>query len=42
MPQDFLSPAEPNKELEAIGEASMKASLAKGMPHGYEMGYRVL
>lgn len=40
MPQDFLSPAEPNKELKEIGEASMKASLAKGMPHGYEVGYR--
>ena len=40
MPQDFLSPAEPNRELKEIGEASMKASLAKGMPHGYEVGYR--
>ena len=39
MPQDFLSPAEPNKELKETGEASMKASLAKGMPHGYEVGY---
>ena len=40
MPQDFLSPAEPNTELKEIGESSMKASLAKGMPHGYEVGYR--
>ena len=40
MPQDFLSPAESNKELKEIGESSMKASLAKGMPHGYEVGYR--
>jgi len=40
MPQDFLSPAEPNKDLKEIGESSMKASLAKGMPHGYEVGYR--
>jgi FtsP/CotA-like multicopper oxidase with cupredoxin domain len=40
MPQDFLSPAAPNKELKETGEASMKASLAKGMPHGYEVGYR--
>jgi FtsP/CotA-like multicopper oxidase with cupredoxin domain len=39
MPQDFLSPAQPNKELKETGEASMKASLAKGMPHGYEVGY---
>jgi FtsP/CotA-like multicopper oxidase with cupredoxin domain len=28
------------KELETQGEAAMKASLAKGMPHGYEVGYR--
>ena len=40
MPQDFLSPAAPNKELKDTGEASMKASLANGMPHGYEVGYR--
>jgi FtsP/CotA-like multicopper oxidase with cupredoxin domain len=40
MAQDFLSPAEPNTELKEIGESSMKASLAKGMPHGYEVGYR--
>jgi FtsP/CotA-like multicopper oxidase with cupredoxin domain len=40
MAQDFLSPAEPNHELKQIGESAMKASLAKGMPHGYEVGYR--
>jgi FtsP/CotA-like multicopper oxidase with cupredoxin domain len=40
MPQDFLSPVGPNLELKKIGEASMKVSLAKGMPHGYEVGYR--
>jgi FtsP/CotA-like multicopper oxidase with cupredoxin domain len=40
MPQDFLSPGEPNVELKRIGESSMNASLAKGMPHGYEVGYR--
>src|SRR5215472_8959897 len=40
MPQDFLSPAAPDKHLKEIGESSMKASLAKGMPHGYEVGYR--
>lgn len=40
MPQDFLSPAAPNAELRQGGEAAMKASLAKGMPHGYEAGYR--
>lgn len=39
MPQDFLSPATPVKALEEAGESAMKASLAKGMPHGYEVGY---
>jgi FtsP/CotA-like multicopper oxidase with cupredoxin domain len=37
---DFLYPSARNKELEEAGESSMKASLAKGMPHGYEMGYQ--
>jgi FtsP/CotA-like multicopper oxidase with cupredoxin domain len=40
MAQDFLSPAEPNESLKKTGESSMNASLAKGMPHGYEVGYR--
>ena len=40
MAQDFLSPGEANPELKKSGESSMKASLAKGMPHGYEVGYR--
>jgi FtsP/CotA-like multicopper oxidase with cupredoxin domain len=40
MAQDFLTPATRVKELEAAGESAMKASLAKGMPHGYEVGYR--
>jgi FtsP/CotA-like multicopper oxidase with cupredoxin domain len=39
MPQDFLSPSAHNKELEETGESAMKASLAKGVPHGYEVGY---
>jgi FtsP/CotA-like multicopper oxidase with cupredoxin domain len=39
MAQDFLSPATRVKELEERGEAAMKASLAKGMPHGYEVSY---
>ena len=39
MAQDFLSPAAPNKALQERGESAMKASLAKGMPHGYEVGY---
>jgi FtsP/CotA-like multicopper oxidase with cupredoxin domain len=39
MPQDVLSPATKLKQLEEKGEAEMKASLAKGMPRGYEVGY---
>jgi FtsP/CotA-like multicopper oxidase with cupredoxin domain len=40
MAQDFLSPSAPDKSLRDTGESAMKASLAKGMPHGYEVGYR--
>ncbi len=40
MAQDFLPPSGKIKELETTGEASMKASLAKGLRHGYEVGYR--
>jgi len=40
MAQDFLTPASRVKELEAAGESAMKASLAQGRPHGYEVGYR--
>ena len=39
MAQDFL-PLAKVKALEEQGESAMKASLAKGMPHGYEVGYR--
>jgi FtsP/CotA-like multicopper oxidase with cupredoxin domain len=39
MPQGVLAPATKVKELEKKGEAAMKASLAKGMPKGYEIGY---
>src|SRR5262249_30976792 len=39
MPQDFLPPLE-GEELKEQGESAMKASLARGMPHGYEVGYR--
>ena len=39
MPQDLLTPATNVKELEEKGEFAMKASLAKGMPHGFEVGY---
>src|SRR5207249_6692553 len=36
MSQDFLSPSVVDKALMETGEVAMKASLAKGMPHGYE------
>ncbi len=39
MARDFLSLAARDKALEETGESAMKASLAKGMPHGYEVGY---
>lgn len=39
MPQDVLTTATKVKELEEKGESAMKASLAKGMPKGYEVGY---
>ena len=38
MPQNFLVPSKV-KALEEQGESAMKASLAKGLPHGYEVGY---
>ncbi len=40
MPQDFLSPSATDKALKETGETAMKASLARGMSHGYEVGYR--
>ncbi|MGH9522651.1 MAG: multicopper oxidase family protein [Terriglobales bacterium] len=39
MPMNFLSPQQKVAELKDEGEKAMKASLAKGMPHGYEVGY---
>lgn len=39
MAQNFLAPPTKVKALEEQGESAMKASLAKGMPHGYEVGY---
>jgi FtsP/CotA-like multicopper oxidase with cupredoxin domain len=39
MAQNFLSPATPDKSLKEAGESAMKASLAKGAPHGLEVGY---
>src|SRR5260370_11042496 len=39
MAMDFLSPPTRVKSLEQAGESAMKASIAKGMPHGYEVCY---
>src|SRR6185312_12379634 len=39
MTMGFLAPAEHVKALEEAGESAMRASLAKGMPHGFEVGY---
>src|SRR5215510_12198286 len=39
MPMNFLAPAAKVKALEEAGESAMKASLASGKPHGYEVGY---
>jgi FtsP/CotA-like multicopper oxidase with cupredoxin domain len=39
MAMGFLAPAEHVKALEEAGESAMRASLAKGMPHGFEVGY---
>jgi FtsP/CotA-like multicopper oxidase with cupredoxin domain len=41
MPQDFLAPAGAVRALHTAGELAMRASLARGMPHGYEVGYRL-
>ncbi len=40
MAMDFLSPAAEVAALKEKGETAMTASLAKGNPHGYEVGYR--
>ena len=39
MPQLFLAPATRDPDLERTGDDAMKASLAKGLPHGFEIGY---
>jgi FtsP/CotA-like multicopper oxidase with cupredoxin domain len=41
MAMDFLTPATADASLKEAGESSMKASLAKGMPHGFEVGYNL-
>ena len=39
MPMNFLAPATKIAALETAGESAMKASLASGKAHGYEVGY---
>ena len=39
MDMNFLAPPAKDKSLQESGESAMKASLAKGMPHGFEVGY---
>ena len=39
MAMDFLSPDKQDPQLKQQGESAMKASLAKSMPKGYEVGY---
>ncbi|RSL15765.1 FtsP/CotA-like multicopper oxidase with cupredoxin domain [Edaphobacter aggregans] len=39
MAMDFLAPAATVKGLRDKGESAMRASLAKGVPHGFEVGY---
>jgi len=39
MIKSFLAPAERDKTLETIGETAYMASLAQGMPHGFEVAY---
>jgi FtsP/CotA-like multicopper oxidase with cupredoxin domain len=40
MDMDFLAPATREQALQQRGESAMKASLAHGTPHGYEVGYQ--
>src|ERR1700693_1135740 len=39
MAMDFLAPATRVKALEEAGESAMRASVTKGTPHGFEVGY---
>jgi len=39
MAMDFLSPSQTVPALKQSGETKMNASLAKGIPHGYEVSY---
>ncbi len=41
MAMDFLLPATIDQRLKNNGEAAMAASMKRGMPHGYEVGYKL-
>ncbi len=41
MAQDFLEPAGAVTDLQTTGETAMRASLARGLPHGFEVAYRL-
>ncbi|HEY2049167.1 MAG TPA: multicopper oxidase domain-containing protein [Caulobacteraceae bacterium] len=40
MAMDFLRPSAVDPKLKSTGEAAMSASLARGRPKGYEVGYK--
>ena len=40
MAMDFLRPATEDPKLKSTGQGAMKASLASGAHHGYEVGYK--
>jgi len=41
MAMDFLRPSATDGKLEEAGKNAMAASLKRGMPHGYEVGYEL-
>ena len=41
MASDFLANPARIKSLEDVGESAMRASMASGKPHGYEVGYNL-
>jgi FtsP/CotA-like multicopper oxidase with cupredoxin domain len=41
MALDFLRPTAVDSQLKETGETAMAASLKRGMPHGYEVGYEL-
>jgi FtsP/CotA-like multicopper oxidase with cupredoxin domain len=41
MAMDFLLPSKMDDQLRESGESTMAGSLKRGMPHGYEVGYKL-